>query len=113
MAKSKAPRTFDEFVRAFPDAGKAWEILGKAGRDGPLDAKQCELVKLGIAIASRSEGAVHSAVRKSRAAGASVAEQRQVLLLCASVIGLPATVAAFTWMRDEGGSSRGRTPRKR
>ncbi len=101
MAKSKAPHTFDEFIRTFPEAGKAWEILGKAGRSGPLGAKQCELVKLGIAIAGRSEGAVHSAVRKSRAAGASVAEQQQVLLLCASNIGLPATVAAYTWMRDE------------
>lgn len=113
MAKSKPPRTFDEFVRAFPEAGKAWEILGKACRSGPLDAKQCELLKLGIAIASGSEGAVHSAVRKSRAAGASVAEQQQVLLLCASTIGLPATVAAFTWMRDEGGGARKRSTPKR
>lgn len=112
MAKSKAPRTFDEFIRAFPEVGEAWAILGKAGRSGPLGAKQCELVKLGIAIASRSEGAVHSAVRKSRAAGASVAEQRQVLSLCASTIGLPATVAAFTWMRDEGGSAPKRAARK-
>ena len=100
MTKTKPPRTYDEFTRAFPDAAAAWEILGKAGRRGPLGAKQCELVKLGIAIASRSEGAVHSAVRKSRAAGATLAEQRQVLLLCASTIGLPATVAAFTWMGD-------------
>lgn len=106
MAKSKPPRTYDEFVRAFPELGQAWEILGQAGRSGPLDAKQCELLKLAIAIAGRSEGAVHSAVRKSRAAGASVAEQRQVLRLCASTIGLPATVAAYTWMRDEGSAPR-------
>ena len=113
MAKSKAPRTFDEFIRTFPEAGKAWEILGKASRGGPLAAKQCELIKLGIAIASRSEGAVHSAVRKSRPAGAGVAEQQQVLLLCASSIGLPAPVAAFTWMRDELGSAHRRVARKR
>jgi alkylhydroperoxidase/carboxymuconolactone decarboxylase family protein YurZ len=112
MTKAKAPRTFDEFIRDFPELGKAWEILGRAGRRGPLDAKQCELLKLGIAIASRSEGAVHSAVRKSRAAGATAAEQRQVLLLCTSTIGLPATVAAYTWMRDEGGT-RARSGRKR
>lgn len=112
MAKSRAPRTFDEFIRAFPELGRAWEILGKAGRSGPLDAKQCELLKLGIAIAGRSEGAVHSAVRKSRAAGATRAEQQQVLLLCASTIGLPATVAAYTWMRDEGGRAPRRTARK-
>lgn len=113
MAKSKTPRTFDQFIHSFPDVGRAWEILGKTGRSGPLGAKQCELVKLGIAIASRSEGAVHSAVRKSRAAGASLAEQQQVLLLCASTIGLPATVAAYTWMRDEHGGAPKRASRKR
>jgi len=106
MTEPKPPRTYDEFVGTFPEAGAAWEILGRAGRAGPLDAKHCELVKLGIAIASGSEGAVHSAVRKSRSAGASLAEQQQVLLLCASTIGLPATVAAFTWMRDEGDGAR-------
>jgi len=111
MAKPKAPRTFDEFVRTFPELGKAWDILGRAGRSGPLPPEQCELVKLGIAIASRSEGAVHSAVRKARAAGAGVAELQQVLVLCASTIGLPATVAAYTWMRDELGAAR--TKRKR
>lgn len=101
MAKPEAPRTYEEFITAFPELGQAWEILGKAGRSGPLEAKHCELVKLAIAVAARSEGAVHSAVRKSRAAGASIEEQRQVLALCASTIGLPATVAAFTWMQDQ------------
>lgn len=100
MAKPEAPRTYEEFIAAFPELGRAWEILGRAGRSGPLAPKTCELLKLAIAVAGRSEGAVHSAVRKSRAAGASVEEQRQVLALCASTIGLPATVAAYTWMQD-------------
>ena len=105
MTKPKAPRTFDEFVRAFPELGKAWDLLGRASRSGPLPPKVCELVKLGVAIASRSEGAVHSAVRKSHAAGASVAELQQILSLCASTVGLPSTVAAYTWMRDEFGAA--------
>ncbi len=113
MARPKAPRTFDEFVRTFPELGKAWDVLGRAGRSGPLPAKDCELVKLGIAIASRSEGAVHSAVRKASAAGASVAELQQVIALCASTIGLPTTVAAYTWMRDELGAASMRPKRKR
>jgi alkylhydroperoxidase/carboxymuconolactone decarboxylase family protein YurZ len=113
MAKPKAPRTFDEFVRHFPELGKAWDVLGRAGRSGPLPPKTCELVKLGSAIASRSEGAVHSAVRKARAAGASVAELQQVLVLSASTVGLPWTVAAYTWMRDELGVASPRAKRKR
>jgi alkylhydroperoxidase/carboxymuconolactone decarboxylase family protein YurZ len=59
------------------------------------------LVKLGIAIGAMREGAVHSSVRKARAAGASAAEMQQVLALAATTIGFPATVAAFTWVRDE------------
>jgi 4-carboxymuconolactone decarboxylase len=98
---SRPPRTYDRFVRDFPELGLAWERLGRAGREGPIDPKHCELLKLAIAIAARSEGAVHSAVRKSSAAGATAAEQHQVLRLCASTIGLPATVAAYTWMHDE------------
>jgi hypothetical protein len=42
-------------------------------------------------------------VRKARDAGASLAEMEQVVALAASTIGLPASVAVWTWMRDQGG----------
>jgi alkylhydroperoxidase/carboxymuconolactone decarboxylase family protein YurZ len=103
MKNRRLPKTFDEFVGAFPDVGRAWEALGKAARSGPLGAQACELVKLGIAIGARSEGAVHSATRKALAAGADRDELFQVALLATSTIGIPNAVAAFTWIRDIAG----------
>jgi 4-carboxymuconolactone decarboxylase len=96
----KPPDTYREFTRQFPQVAKAWEMLGDAGLAGPLDEKTARLVKLGIAIGCMREGAVHSAARKAIAAGANRAEIDQVLTLAASTLGLPATVAAYTWVRD-------------
>ncbi len=104
MKKRGLPKTFEEFVRAFPEAGRAWEALGRTARSGPLDAKTCELIKLGIAIGNRAEGAVHSAARKALEHGASKAALYQVALLATSTIGVPNAVAAFTWIRDVAGS---------
>jgi alkylhydroperoxidase/carboxymuconolactone decarboxylase family protein YurZ len=56
------------------------------------------------------EGAVHSGVRKARDAGASLAELEQVVALAASTIGLPAAVAAWTWVKEE--TPGGRAPRR-
>ncbi|HEY1376037.1 MAG TPA: carboxymuconolactone decarboxylase family protein [Gemmataceae bacterium] len=96
----KPPDTFLEFTRRFPQVGKAWELLGDAGRAGPLDEKTARLIKVAIAVGCLREGAVHSAVRKAVAAGATRDEVEQVLALAASTLGLPATVAAYTWVRD-------------
>lgn len=65
----KPPKTFDRFSKRSPKIRTAWDLLGEAGADGPLDTKTARLVKLGIAIGARGEGAVHSAVRKAVAAG--------------------------------------------
>jgi len=104
MAKEDAsppPKTFVEFSRRFPKIAEAWEALGDAGQAGPLEKKTARLIKLGISIASRSEGATHSATRKALSAGATREEVYQVLALAASTIGLPMTVAAYTWVEDE------------
>ena len=47
------------------------------------------------------EGAVHSSVRKTLASGISVEEIEQVICLAASTLGMPSTVAVFTWIHDE------------
>ncbi len=101
-ALSKAPPAYRAFVKRFPKLGQAWELLGDAGSSaGPLDAKTVRLLKLALAIGSRQEGAVHSAVRKALAAGAEAEELEQVVALAASLLGLPATVAVFCWVREE------------
>jgi len=103
MARLKRPpKSFDEFVHRFPKLGKAWELLGEAGEEaGPLDRKTQRLVKLALAIGTRQEGAVHSGVRKAMAVGVSEQELEQVVALAASLIGLPGSVAALGWVREE------------
>jgi 4-carboxymuconolactone decarboxylase len=99
--KRGPPAAFVAFSKRFPKIATAWDLLGEGGAEGPLDGKTARLVKLGVSIASRSEGATHSAARKARAAGATSAEIYQVVALAASTIGLPGAVAAYTWIRDE------------
>jgi alkylhydroperoxidase/carboxymuconolactone decarboxylase family protein YurZ len=96
----KPPDTYLEFTQRFPKVAKAWEQLGDAGQDGPLDEKTARLVKLGVAIGCLREGAVHSAARKALARGATRADLEQVIALAASTLGLPASVAVYTWVRD-------------
>ena len=103
MAKGKVPeppKTYQAFVKRFPKIGKAWESIGHAGDEGPLDQKTVRLIKLAISIGALREGAVHSATRKAVAAGASTEEIDQVTALAASTIGFPSTVAVFSWIRD-------------
>ena len=97
---ARPPKTYEEFSAAFPRLREAWDLLGDAAADGPLDARTARLVKLGIAIGAMREGAVHSSARKAAALGITPAELEQVVALAASIIGLPSTVAVWTWLRD-------------
>jgi alkylhydroperoxidase/carboxymuconolactone decarboxylase family protein YurZ len=97
----RPPKTYQIFTERYPDIGRAWELMRAAESKGPLDDKTMRLVKLGIALGGMREGAVHSAVRKARSAGASREEIDQVIALAASTIGLPSTVAVFSWVADE------------
>ncbi len=97
----KPPKTYDLFVERFPALGEAWDASRKAEEGGSFDERTQRLIKLGIAIGSRGEGPVHSAVRKALAAGVSREEAEQVVALSASTIGLPSAVAAFSWILDE------------
>jgi alkylhydroperoxidase/carboxymuconolactone decarboxylase family protein YurZ len=101
--RKKAPRppaTHRTFIRTYPDLGKAWELIGKAGRSGPLDARAVRLVKLAVAMGAMREGAVHSNVRKALAEGLTKQEIKQAVALAAGTLGLPSTAAVFTWVRD-------------
>jgi alkylhydroperoxidase/carboxymuconolactone decarboxylase family protein YurZ len=101
MKSPKPPKTYEVFVRRYPKLAEAWETISDAGRDGPLDSKTTRLLKLAIAIGAMREGAVHSSVRKALAGGIPVEEIEQVVALAASTLGMPSTVAVFTWVHDE------------
>ena len=96
----KAPRAYEEFVKRYPKLGHAWEAIHEAGREGPLDEKTARLVKLGISIGAMREGAIRSSVRKALAMGISTAEIEQAIALAAGTLGLPSTVAVYTWVVD-------------
>ena len=91
----KSPRTFDEFSETFPTLRKAWDILGDAAKEGPLDDRTARLVKLGVAIGAMREGAVHSSARKALALGITVEEMNQVVALASTIIGMPSS--HFEW----------------
>jgi len=96
----KPPRTFDEFSETFPTVRKAWDLLGDAAKEGPLDDRTARLVRLGVAIGAMREGAVHSSARRALAIGITAEEMNQVVALASSIIGMPSSVAVWTWLRD-------------
>ena len=97
----KPPQTYEDFTARFPKLAEAWEMIGEAGKDGPLDQKTTRLVKLGVAIGALREGPVHSSVRKALALGITQEELEHVVTLAVGTIGFPSAVAAFTWIHDE------------
>jgi len=97
----KPPKMYGKFSDRFPKLRQAWDTIGEAGNEGPLDAKTIRLVKIGIAIGAMREGSVHSGVRKAKAAGITREEIEQVVALAAGTIGMPSTVAAYSWVLDE------------
>lgn len=97
----RPPKAYEEFVQRFPKLGEAWDAIAEAGNDGPLDERVRRLVKLAVAIGALREGAVKASVRKALAVGIGLRELEQVVALAAGTIGLPAAVAAFTWIHDE------------
>jgi alkylhydroperoxidase/carboxymuconolactone decarboxylase family protein YurZ len=97
----KIPGWYKEQKKRHPKVIEAYERLGGACLEaGPLDPKTRALAKLGIAIGSRHEGAVHSHVRKSLEAGASIEECQHVVLLATTTIGFPSMMAALSWVED-------------
>ena len=97
----KLPRTYQAFMKRFPKIGQAWELMREEENDGPFDEKTMRLLKLAVAVGGMKEGAVHSSVRKARTAGATDEEIEHLLALAASTLGLPPTVAVYSWVLDE------------
>lgn len=99
--KADFPQWSRQFQKAHRKIWRAFQQLGEECHSaGPLDARTRRLVKIGIATASGSEGAVHSAVRNARAAGVSRDEIRHAILLSITTIGFPHAQAALSWAED-------------
>lgn len=98
---TKPPKTYQELRKRHGKFMDAVEALGQAAKQsGPLDEKTAQLIQLAAAAAIRSEGSVHSHVRRAREAGATPEEIRHALILLVSTIGFPTVVAALTWAED-------------
>jgi AhpD family alkylhydroperoxidase len=103
MAKSgdKPPKHYLKFKKRYPALFAAWDAIGRSVRDdGPIDVKTGHLIQLASAAAVRSEGAVHSHVRRALAAGATREEIHHAIMLTAATIGFPAVMAALSWAED-------------
>lgn len=99
--KTEFPIWTKQFQKRYPQLWRAFQKLGEECHNaGPLDAHTRRLVKIGIAAASRSEGAVHSAVRLALADGISQDKIRHAILLSITTIGFPNGQAALSWAED-------------
>lgn len=95
-------RQYHDFVAAYPGVGEAHHAFGAAlAAAGPLDARSAAIAKLGVAIGTQHEGAVHAHTRKCLAAGWAPDELRHAAVLAAATIGWPRMIAAFMWVEDE------------
>jgi alkylhydroperoxidase/carboxymuconolactone decarboxylase family protein YurZ len=97
----KLPSGAARIASRYPKIWAAYEQLGAASAEaGPLDPRTIRLVKLAMAVASQSEGAVHSHTRRALDDGLSRDELLHVPLLAIPSIGLAKAVAAMTWIED-------------
>jgi alkylhydroperoxidase/carboxymuconolactone decarboxylase family protein YurZ len=94
------PNTYRAFVQRYPKLAAGWEAIASAGAEGPLGQKTVRLIKLAVACGALREGAVHANVRKALAMGITREEIEQVIALTAGTLGLPSTVAVFSWVEE-------------
>lgn len=102
IGDSGIPPALQEFKEKYSDIWGQYEGLGDAcHRAGPLDDNTRRLVKLAIAIGGQLEGGVRGQVRKARADGLTPADLEHVVALALPTLGLPRTIAAYTWVTKE------------
>lgn len=95
------PTPFQEFRKRNRAIVAAYERLSEVCHEsGPLPANIRTLVKLGMAIGARHEGAIHAHTRLARAAGWPDSALRHVALLATTTLGFPAMMAAHRQIED-------------
>jgi AhpD family alkylhydroperoxidase len=99
--EKKLPSAYRRFATEHPKLIGAYEAVSEVSlSEGPLPRKTAELVKIGIAIGARLEGAVHSHVKRALDAGATPAEIRHAVRLAITTVGFPTMMAALSWTND-------------
>ncbi len=85
----------------YPELWAAVQRVGELARTaGPLDTRASRLVHLAFAMASGSEGATHSHVRRALGEGFQPEELEHVAMLAVTTLGWPTAVKGLTWVRD-------------
>jgi len=98
---AKLPDQYLSIRKRFKKYFTAVDNLGRRQRQpGPLDDKTAHLIQLGAAAAIRSEGSVHSHVRRAMQAGGHPDEIHHAIILLSSTIGFPTVSAAISWADD-------------
>jgi AhpD family alkylhydroperoxidase len=99
--EKKLPGFYEQFAADQPRIAAAYEALSDAClTEGPLDRRQLELVKIGVAVGARLESGVHSHVRRALEAGATADEIRHAIRQGLTTIGFPGMMAALSWAND-------------
>ena len=101
MTQEKIPKWYEKLSK---EHGKFMDAVGELGKvvrqEGPLDEKTAHLIQLAAATTLRSEGAVHSHVRRALNAGTKPDEIYHSIILLTSTIGFPTVSAALSWAAD-------------
>jgi AhpD family alkylhydroperoxidase len=96
----KLPQPYHQFKKEHARVWRAYDKLGAAAaEEGPLDLKTRELIRLGMAAATKSESAVHSHTHRALEAGVTVAEVEHAIVLGVTTLGFPAMMTALTWAK--------------
>lgn len=101
IKSGKLSTHYIKFLKSYPEVAESYTDLSNAVKKvGPLSSKTRALIKLGISVGLKHEGAVHSHTRKSLEAGATPEEIRQAVILSLTTIGFPSMMAALSWVND-------------
>ncbi|MEE9538303.1 MAG: carboxymuconolactone decarboxylase family protein [candidate division NC10 bacterium] len=95
------PQLLRDFQQRFPQVYETYVQLREAcDAEGPLSARERELIKVGISAALRREGGLMAHIDRARGVGATPEQIYQAILLTTGLTGFPNTLAAFGIARD-------------
>jgi len=101
--KKELPGFLQDVIKKYPKIWDNFDALGNSISElpGGIDRKNQHLVKLGIAIGTGREGAVHSHARRAKQAGFTNEQIYHTALLAITTLGWPGAVMALSWIDDE------------